>query len=212
MKNNRTAGRKNRSVSRTGPALSQWGTRDVTLGIIKEWVFTQRKPLEYKTQHHPTTSSTLCRISHLNNKQNKNTNPIKSRQDYHLTQPCPSEEKQTNNNNKNSAQISPYMKLTQTTGPNLEGQKPKGRKNSTLKPGEVNQWSCSVCPTLCHPMDCSLPGSFIHGIFQTRVLEWVAISFSRGSSQPRDQTQVSCISGRCFTIWATKEALVKRRP
>ena len=86
-----------------------------------------------QAEHHPTTSSTLCRMLHLNNKQNKNTNPIISRQDYHLTQPCPSEEKQTN---KNSAQISPYMKLTQTTGPTLGGQKPKGRKNSTLKPGK----------------------------------------------------------------------------
>ena len=54
-------------------------------------------------------------------------------------------------------------------------------------------------------MDCSLPLSSIHGIFQARVLEWVAISFSRGSSQPRDQTQVSCIVGRRFTIWATRE-------
>ena len=43
-----------------------------------------------------------------------------------------------------------------------------------------------LCPTFCDPMDCSLPGSSIHGIFQARVLEWVAISFSRGSSQPRD--------------------------
>ena len=68
-------------------------------------------------------------MPHLNNKQNKNTNPVISGQDYHLTQPCPSEEKQTN---KNSAQISPSMKLTQTTGPTLGGQKPKGRKNSTL--------------------------------------------------------------------------------
>ena len=49
-------------------------------------------------------------------------------------------------------------------------------------------------------MDCSLPGSFIHGIFQARVLEWVAISFSRGSSQPRDQTRVSRIAGSHFTI------------
>ena len=53
-------------------------------------------PLEYKTQHHPTTSSTLCRAPHLNNKQNKNTYSVISRQDYHLTQPCPPEEKQTN--------------------------------------------------------------------------------------------------------------------
>ena len=55
-------------------------------------------------------------------------------------------------------------------------------------------------------MDCSLPGSSVHGIFQARVLEWVAISFSRGSSWPRDRTQVSFIEGRRFTIWATREA------
>ena len=55
-------------------------------------------------------------------------------------------------------------------------------------------------------MDCSPPGSSIHGIFQARVLEWVAISFSRGSSRPRDQTQVFRIAGRCFTVWATREA------
>ena len=57
------------------------------------------KPLEYKTQHYPTTSSTLCRTSPLNNKPSKNANPIISRQDYHLTQPCPSD-KQTNKQNK----------------------------------------------------------------------------------------------------------------
>ena len=56
------------------------------------------------------------------------------------------------------------------------------------------------CLTLCDPMDCSLPGSSIHGIFQARVLEWVAVSFSRRSSQPRDQTQVSRITGRRFTL------------
>ena len=52
------------------------------------------------------------------------------------------------------------------------------------------------------PMDCSLQCSSIHGIFQARVLEWVAISFCRGSSQPRDRTWVSCNVGRCFAIWA----------
>ena len=67
---------------------------------------------------------------------------------------------------------------------------------------ELAQWS----PTLCDPKDCSLPGSSVHGIFQARVLEWVAISFSRGSSWTRDQTQVSCIAGRRFTLWATREA------
>ena len=55
-------------------------------------------------------------------------------------------------------------------------------------------------------MDYSLPGSPVHGISQARILEWVAISFSRGSSWPRDQIQVSCIAGRFFTIWATREA------
>ena len=62
------------------------------------------------------------------------------------------------------------------------------------------------CPTLCDPVDCSPPGSSVHGILQARILEWVAISFSRGSSQPRDQTQVSRIAGRCFNLWATSEA------
>ena len=65
--------------------------------------------------------------------------------------------------------------------------------------------SLQLCPTLCDPMDCSLRGSSIHGIFQARVLEWVAISFSRGSYQPRDWTWVSRIVGRRFTVWATRE-------
>ena len=56
------------------------------------------------------------------------------------------------------------------------------------------------CPTLCNLMGCSLPGSSIHAISQARVLEWVAISFTRGSSCPRDRTQVSRIAGRRFTI------------
>ena len=60
-------------------------------------------------------------------------------------------------------------------------------------------------PTLFDPMDYSLPGSSDHGILQARILQWVAIPSSRGSSQPRDQTQVSCTAGRFFTIWATKE-------
>ena len=52
------------------------------------------------------------------------------------------------------------------------------------------------CPTLCDPTGCSSPGSSVHGLFQAIILEWVAISFTRGSSQPRNQTQVSCIAGR----------------
>ena len=59
--------------------------------------------------------------------------------------------------------------------------------------------------TLCDPMDCSPPGSFFHGIIQARIVEWVAIPFSRGSSQPRDWIQVSHIASRFFTSWATRE-------
>ena len=61
--------------------------------------------------------------------------------------------------------------------------------------------------TLCDPVDCSLRGFSAQGIFQARTLEWVAISFPRESSQPRDQTQVSHIAGRLLTIWVTREPL-----
>ena len=71
-----------------------------------------------------------------------------------------------------------------------------------VKWSEVTQ----SCPTLCDPMDCSLSGSSVHGIFQARVLEWIAISFSRGTSWPRNRTWVSHIAGRHFTVWATREA------
>ena len=63
-----------------------------------------------------------------------------------------------------------------------------------------------LCPTLSDPMGCSPPGSSVHGDLQARILEWVAMSSSRGSSQPRDQTQVSRIAGGFFTVWATREA------
>ena len=79
-----------------------------------------------------------------------------------------------------------------------------------------NECQNSVCVCVCvyvcvcavaqlylavsHPMDCSPPDSSIHGVLQVRTLEWVAIFFYRGSSRPRDQTQVSCIAGRFFTI------------
>ena len=59
--------------------------------------------------------------------------------------------------------------------------------------------------TLCDPMNYSPPGSSVHGILQARVLEWVAISFFKGSSWPRDPTWVSCIAGGFITIWATRE-------
>ena len=77
-------------------------------------------------------------------------------------------------------------------------------KWSEVKWSEVSQ----SCLTLCDPMDCSPPVSSVYGILQARILEWVAISFYRGSSQPRDRTQVSLTAGRRFNLRATKEALV----
>ena len=59
----------------------------------------------------------------------------------------------------------------------------------------------------CDPMDCNLPGSSVHGILQARILEWVSMSFSRGSSWSKNRTRVSCIAGRFFTNWTTREAL-----
>ena len=62
-----------------------------------------------------------------------------------------------------------------------------------------------LCPTLCNPMDYNPPDSSVHGIFQARILEWVAMPSSRESFQPRDGIQVSRIAGGFFTIWATRE-------
>ena len=62
------------------------------------------------------------------------------------------------------------------------------------------------CPNFCDPIDCSPPGSSVHGVLQARILEWVAIPFSRESSQPKCWTWVSCLVGRRFTVWATKES------
>ena len=74
-------------------------------------------------------------------------------------------------------------------------------------------WSkvAQSCPTLCNPVNCSLKGSSVHGILQARILRWVAISFSRGSLWPRDQTRVFCTAGRCFNLWATREAPLQLR-
>ena len=72
-----------------------------------------------------------------------------------------------------------------------------------------------LCPTLCHPVDCSLAGSSVHGILQASILEWVAIPFSRGSSRPRGRTHVSCVSciGRWIlhhcTIWEAHFSLLR---
>ena len=73
--------------------------------------------------------------------------------------------------------------------------------------------SLQVCLTLCDPMDCSRPGSSVHGIFHARILEWVAISYSRVSSPPRGRTRVSCVSciaSRFFTCWVKeKRGIIK---
>ena len=81
-------------------------------------------------------------------------------------------------------------------------------------PNAAQNLACAVlylitqsCLTLHNPnLDCSPPGSSLRGIVQARVLKWVAIPFSRGSFQPRDGIRVSCIAGRFFVIWATREA------
>ena len=62
------------------------------------------------------------------------------------------------------------------------------------------------CPDLCDLTGCSPPGSSVHGILQARVLEWVAMPFSRGAPQPRHRTWVSCFAGRLFANWTTREA------
>ena len=63
-----------------------------------------------------------------------------------------------------------------------------------------------LCQSLCDSLDCSPPGSSVHGILQARILEWVAIPFSKRSSWPRGGTQVSRNAGSFFTIWVTREA------
>ena len=74
---------------------------------------------------------------------------------------------------------------------------------------KVKGLAAQSCLILCNPMDCSPSGSSAHGILQARILEWIAMPFSRGSFPSRDQTQVSCIAGRFFTVWATREAHIK---
>ena len=76
---------------------------------------------------------------------------------------------------------------------------------------KVESISCSITSNSWRPMDYSLPGSSVHGILQARILEWVAISYSRGSSRPRDQTWVSCNAGRFFAIWATRDNAAQMR-
>ena len=82
-----------------------------------------------------------------------------------------------------------------------------GCESWTIKKVETVKVAQS-CVTLCNPMDCSPLSSSVHRILQARILEWVAILFSRGSSQSRNQTQVFCIAGRFLTVWATREATI----
>ena len=102
---------------------------------------------------------------------------------------------------------SPWNSLRQNTGVVSLSLLQRMFLTQGLNPG-IPHWKSQSCLALCDPMDCSPPGSSIHGIFWARVLEWVAISFSRGSSRPRGWTKVSFIAGRHFTIWATRESLV----
>ena len=80
------------------------------------------------------------------------------------------------------------------------------RKPSDCSWSKSESVGLAVVSDSLDPVDCSRPGSSVHGILQARILEWIAIPFSRRSSWPRNQTWVSCISGRFFTIWATREA------
>ena len=81
----------------------------------------------------------------------------------------------------------------------------KSKINSIMFKANISSVAQS-CPTLCGPMDCIPPSSSVHGIFQARIPEWLATSYSRGSSQARDQTQVSALAGRFFTTGATWKA------
>ena len=128
-----------------------------------------------------------------------------SRQEYWSALPCPSP------GDLPDSEIKP----TSLVSPALAG----GFSTSSATWEAVQQsekWSHSVvfdsqsCLTLSDAMDCSLLGFSTLGIFQARILEWVAISFSRRSSRPRDWTRVSRIVGRCFTIWATRGVVYNR--
>ena len=78
----------------------------------------------------------------------------------------------------------------------IQGRKERKLGKSEVLKSEVTQ----SCPTLCDPVDCNPPGFSIHGILQAGILEWITISFSRGSSRPRDRTWVSRIGGRRFNL------------
>ena len=99
----------------------------------------------------------------------------------------------------------PLEKETATHSSTLAWKTPGTEQRGRLHFSSV-QLLCRV--QLCDSMDCTSLGSSVHEILEARILKWVAISFSRGSSRPRDQTRLCSIAGRLFTIWATREALL----
>ena len=94
-----------------------------------------------------------------------------------------------------SAQLSPVMRCSHSLWAVY------GMNDPDCEAEKVKVKVAQSCPTVCDPMD-----YIVHGLLQARILEWVAFPFSRGSSQLRDQTQVSHFAGRFFTSWATREA------
>ena len=98
----------------------------------------------------------------------------------------------------------PQLSVTDQNGKKQQGAGPRAKVFCSSPVCVMCVWSHSVVSDSLRPYGlCSLPGSSTHGIFQARVLEWGAISFSRGSSPPRDRTRVSRIAGRRFTVWTT---------
>ena len=101
-----------------------------------------------------------------------------------------------------SSSVVPFFSCPQALS--ADGTRMEKQRTVTL---EMHEWVKvpQLCPTLCNTMGCSLPGSSVHGILKAGILKWVAIPFSTGFSQPRDQTWVSCTAGSLFTTWASRE-------
>ena len=113
---------------------------------------------------------------------------------------------------KNESHREEGEKLNWGNAGTLVGLKKRNVYLKSLAKGLKYCYCCLVaklCQVFCNPMGCSQSGSFVHRISQARILEWVAIPFSRGSSRPTDLTQVSYTAGRFFTFWATREACTK---
>ena len=130
---------------------------------IKSWELTQRKPLEYKSRHHPTSNCTLRRTPHLNNNQNKNTNPIINRKDYHFTQCCPLEEKQTNKQAKTQHKCHPIRIFPKPLD------QPKEDRNK--KEVRIQHWSLGK-------------GDFKHKKLKKKIMER-----QRNTTQMKEQTR-----------------------